>query len=253
MDGINDARTRRLATWLRDGITDGVAFDAPRWSIISTVHTGWRPSSSAVRSRPRRPLSDAALAAWRSRNAAARCRALRSLVRADRRQRRVATGSGYGDVARSSEIFPQRPRTSRTEPGDFRDMIHTRDELARAFEIAVRGRPDHRSSFASGPICRSRPSPSGSGSRPGPSNRVCTTRSARLRAGLASRRWIDERRRRLRTARSGRCSAGATLARPRRPRRRGDRTHTARAPAIQALPRARDGSLQRRSLGLRPP
>lgn len=32
------------------------------------------------------------------------------------------------------EVFPTAP-DEHTEPGDFRDMIHTRDELARAFEV----------------------------------------------------------------------------------------------------------------------
>jgi RNA polymerase sigma-70 factor, ECF subfamily len=78
-------------------------------------------------------VSDAALLAWRSRNS------LRDPDRFEAWFSRIVVNQ-CRDRLRSQrrrpvvEVLPTAPNEA-TEPGDFRDLIHTRDELAREFEL----------------------------------------------------------------------------------------------------------------------
>jgi RNA polymerase sigma-70 factor (ECF subfamily) len=77
-------------------------------------------------------VSDAAMLAWRSRNG------LRDPARFDAWFTRILVNT-CRDRLRSRrrrpivEVLPTAP-FELTEPGDFRDLVHTRDELGRAFE-----------------------------------------------------------------------------------------------------------------------
>jgi RNA polymerase sigma factor (sigma-70 family) len=77
-------------------------------------------------------VSDAALLAWRSRNG------LRDPARFDAWFTRILVNT-CRDRLRTRrrrpivEVLPSAPFEP-TEPGDFRDLVHTRDELGRAFE-----------------------------------------------------------------------------------------------------------------------
>ena len=130
MDGLNDAPT---LAWRLGSVTGSEAsFER---LVVDHLDRAYRLAAVILGStaEAEEAVSDAALAAWRSRNElrdAERFEAWFSRIVVNTCRDRLRVRRRRPVV----EVFPTAPNEP-TEPGDFRDMIHTRDELARAFEI----------------------------------------------------------------------------------------------------------------------
>jgi RNA polymerase sigma-70 factor, ECF subfamily len=130
MDGLNDAPA---LAWRLGSVTGSEAsFER---LVIDHLDRAYRLAAVILGSTAdaEEAVSDAALLAWRSRDK------LRDLERFEAWFSRILVNT-CRDRLRSQrrrpvvEVFPVAPNEP-TEAGDFRDLIHTRDELARAFVL----------------------------------------------------------------------------------------------------------------------
>ena len=130
MDGLNEAPARG---WRLGSVTGSEAsFER---LVVAHLDRAYRLAAVILGSADdaEEAVSDAALLAWRSRSG------LRDPDRFDAWFSRIVVNT-CRDRLRSRrrrpvvEVLPTAPNEA-TEPGDFRELIHTRDELARAFEL----------------------------------------------------------------------------------------------------------------------
>ena len=130
MDGLNEAPA---GAWRLGSVTETEAsFER---LVVDHLDRAYRLAAVIVGSTDdaEEAVSDAALLAWRSR------KGLRDPDRFEAWFSRIVVNT-CRDRLRSRrrrpvvEVFPTAPNEA-SEPGDFRELIHTRDELARAFEL----------------------------------------------------------------------------------------------------------------------
>jgi RNA polymerase sigma-70 factor (ECF subfamily) len=130
MDGLNEAAAR---AWRLGSVTGAEA--AFERLVLDQLDRTYRLATVILGSAAdgEEAVSDAALLAWRSRNG------LRDPDRFEAWFSRIVVNT-CRDRLRSQrrrpvvEVLPTASNEG-TEPGDFRDLIHARDELARAFEL----------------------------------------------------------------------------------------------------------------------
>jgi RNA polymerase sigma-70 factor (ECF subfamily) len=130
MDGLNEAPA---GAWRLGSVTETEAsFER---LVVDHLDRAYRLAAVILGSTDdaEEAVSDAALLAWRSR------KGLRDPDRFEAWFSRIVVNT-CRDRLRSRrrrpvvEVFPTAPNEA-SEPGDFRELIHTRDELARAFEL----------------------------------------------------------------------------------------------------------------------
>ena len=130
MDGLNEAPA---GAWRLGSVTETEAsFER---LVVDHLNRAYRLAAVILGSTDdaEEAVSDAALLAWRSR------KGLRDPDRFEAWFSRIVVNT-CRDRLRSRrrrpvvEVFPTAPNEA-SEPGDFRELIHTRDELARAFEL----------------------------------------------------------------------------------------------------------------------
>jgi RNA polymerase sigma-70 factor, ECF subfamily len=130
MDGLNEAPA---GAWRLGSVTGSDA--SFELLLVAHLDRAYRLAAVILGSAAdaEEAVSDAALLAWRSRNG------LRDPDRFEAWFSRIVVNT-CRDRLRSRrrrpviELLPTTPNEA-SEPGDFRELIHTRDELGRAFEL----------------------------------------------------------------------------------------------------------------------
>ena len=130
MDGLHEASAR---AWRLGSVTES----EPSFErlVLDHLDRSYRLAAVILGSAAdaEEAVSDAALLAWRSRSG------LRDPDRFEAWFARIVVNT-CRDRLRSRrrrpvvEVLPTAPNEA-TEPGDFRELVHTRDELGRAFEV----------------------------------------------------------------------------------------------------------------------